>query len=240
MSRPRYWEIDCLRGLAVALMLVSNFLFDLFFFTGRTQFESQTADWCARLIAGLFILLAGVSLTLSRARGANFLAFLCRGLSLIGLGLLISLATWMVAGDQMVVFGVLHLIGLGTILAWPLLDRPWTSLGAAIAILLLTSPIRRTLLVHPWFLWLGLRTPDFASVDYTPLIPWLGPLLLGLFLGQRLYPGGKRRWPLDDSQKNRWPVRLLSLGGRHSLLIYLAHQPVFLAAILAYRRWVWV
>lgn len=240
MSGPRrYWEIDCLRGLAVGLMLVSNFLFDLFFFAGRRQCESAGLDWFARLVAGLFILVAGLSLTISRARGADFPHFLGRGLKLIGLGLLISLATWLVAGDQMVVFGVLHLIGLGTILAWPLLDHPWPSLGAGIAILLLTPFARRTLLVHPWFLWLGLRTPNFASVDYTPLIPWLGPLLLGIFLGQRLYPAGQRRWPLlGDAPPGR--LRLLAASGRHSLLIYLSHQPLFLSALFLARRWGWL
>ena len=146
----RRWEIDCLRGVAVSLMLISNFLFDLVYFAGLTQLQSDLLDWFARFVAGTFIALAGVSLTLSQPRpdsraaspvhalpdsvqspAGGFAKVLRRGLSLMGLGVVVSGATWLVAGNQMVIFGVLHLIGAGRILAYPFLGHPRLSLWLA-------------------------------------------------------------------------------------------------------------
>jgi uncharacterized membrane protein len=248
-ARVRRWEIDCLRGLAVLLMLISNFLFDLVYFAGLTWLQSPAMDLFARLVAGTFIFLAGVSLTLSQARpvpdgkgtvppprGKGLAKVLRRGLTLMGLGCVVTGATWFAAGDQLVIFGVLHLIGAGLILAYPLLGRPRQSLtlGCVVwALVLFTSGVE---LDHPWFLWLGLKTPGFSSVDYAPLIPWFGPMLIGLSLGEWLYPGGQPRWPLPDLSRP-WPLAALAWSGRHSLIIYFVHQPLLLAGLALTRRW---
>lgn len=236
----RRWEIDCLRGVAAALMVVSNFLFDLFFFAGQSQLQSGFLDWFARFIAGFFITLAGISLTLSQSRpaaqAAGFTRYLLRGLKLLGLGVLISGATWFVAGDQLVLFGVLHLIGVGVILTYPVLKRPRLSLGLgllALAAGALTSQLR---IGVSWFLWLGLQPQNYSSVDYAPLLPWLGWMLIGVFLGHRLYSGGVPRRPLADYSQTK-PCRMLAWCGRRSLLIYLGHQPVLLAGLFLWRHW---
>lgn len=236
----RRWEIDCLRGAAVGLMLVSNFLFDLVFFVGNDQLQSSVLDWFARGVAGFFIVLAGLSLTLSQARPdsryVGFAKIFRRGMGLIGLGLVVTLATWYAAGDEMVIFGVLHLIGAGLILAYPFLRYPLISLAFGILIIALSLWTSQVRLDTPWLLWLGLQPDDFSSVDYAPLIPWFGPLLVGVFLGHTLYPGGERRWLVPDLSQ-RWPVRVLTWGGRHSLLIYFVHQPVFLGGLFLIRGW---
>jgi len=229
-----------LRGAAVVLMLVSNFLFDLVFFAGNEQLQSSALDWFARFVAGFFIVLAGLSLTLSQARPESryrgFARVFRRGLGLMGLGLVVTMATWFAAGDGLVIFGVLHLIGTGLILAYPFLGHPRSSLLAGIVLLagaFWTSQVR---LDTPWLLWLGLQPHDFASVDYAPLIPWLGPLLIGVWLGHTLYPGGERRWPIPEHWQ-RWPLPAFAWTGRHSLIIYFVHQPLFLAGLLLVRGW---
>lgn len=237
---PRRWEIDCLRGLAVGLMVVSNFLFDLIFFAGLDELQSGVLDWFARFIAGFFIVLAGVSLTLSRARvdsqALGFGKYLRRGLRLMGLGGVITLATWGVAGDQMVLFGVLHLIGASVILAYPFLGRQRLSLVGGCLVLAASAVTRQVRLDHPWLLWLGLQPHDYGSVDYAPLIPWFGFMLIGIFLGHTLYPGGQPRWHLSDwSRAGFSPV--LSWCGRRSLVIYFAHQPILMAGIALTRKW---
>ena len=232
----RRWEIDCLRGLAVSLMVVSNFLFDLLFFAGLSQFQSGGLDWFARFIAGFFIVLAGMSLTLSHARpdsrAAGFAKNLRRGLKLLGLGVVITGATRVAAGEQMVLFGVLHLIGAGVILAHPFLGRPRLSLSVGALVLAMGSITRPMRLGHPWLLWLGLQPHDYSSVDYAPLIPWFGFMLLG----HTLYPEGEPRWQLADGSR-WWPSRALAWCGRRSLLIYFVHQPVLLAGLALARRW---
>jgi uncharacterized membrane protein len=239
-GNARRWEIDCLRGVAVGLMVVSNFLFDLIFFAGQSQLQSGVLDWFARFIAGFFIVLAGISLTLSHARphskAVGFGKCLRRGLKLLGVGLLISGATWVAAGDQMVLFGVLHLIGAGVILAYPFLGRPRLSLVVGLLVLAVAPFTSELRIGGPWFLWLGLQPHDFSSVDYAPLIPWFGVMLIGVFLGQVVYPSGKARWQMADYSHSGL-CRTLSWCGQRSLLIYLGHQPVLLAAIALTVKW---
>ena len=73
---------------------------------------------------------------------------------------------------------------------------------------------------HLWIL--GLRTADFVSADYFPLLPWIFIFLFGASLGGRI-------------KERRLPERFYGLAcppleavGRHSLLIYLLHQPVLM------------
>lgn len=67
--------------------------------------------------------------------------------------------------------------------------------------------------------------------DYYPLVPWFGFALLGIWAGWRLYPGRTRRFTLPDLAHVA-PIRALSFLGRHSLVIYLVHQPVLLALLI--------
>ncbi len=235
----RRWEIDCLRGVAVGLMVVSNFLFDLFFFAGQTQLQSGALDWFARFIAGFFITLAGVSLTLSHSRldsqAAGFGKYLRRGLNLLGLGLVISGVTWFAAGEQLVLFGVLHLIGAGIILAYPFMGRPWLSLVVGLLVLGAGPVVSQLRIGVPWFLWLGLQAQGFRSVDYAPLIPWFGFMLVGIFFGHLAYPGGEARWQMVDYSSSVLG-RILSWCGRRSLLVYFAHQPILLTGIVLFQK----
>ena len=248
-SLARRWEIDCLRGVAAVLMVISNFLFDLSFFAGLDLLQSDFLGWFARGVAGAFIFLAGVSLTLSRARQGTrtsdfvhstflggFGKSLRRGLKLMGLGLVVTGVTRLAVGEQMVLFGVLHLIGAGIILAYPFLGRPRLSLVIGVLLLAVAPLTSRVRLGHPWLLWLGLQPHDFSSVDYAPLIPWFGVMLIGVFLGHLFYPGGQPRWPGPDFSRLRL-VRALAGCGRHTLLIYFGHQPILMAGIVLSRKW---
>ena len=65
----RYWEIDFLRGSAVVVMVGFHFVFDLNFLrTYRIQVYSGWLEWFAYSIGTIFLLLVGVSLTISYRR----------------------------------------------------------------------------------------------------------------------------------------------------------------------------
>ena len=76
-----------------------------------------------------------------------------------------------------------------------------------------------------WLLPLGLLWPIFASYDYFPLIPWFGVFLAGAALGKTVYAPGKSlllRPPRET---------FINFAGRHSLLIYVVHQPVIMGIL---------
>jgi len=214
----RFWEIDFTRGTALVMMLASNFITDLQFFTNYSNF-AQFWWWFARIIAFIFIFLVGLSLNISYARAkqegkANFSKFLKRGLFILALGLLITVVTYFAIPQAYIRFGVLHLIGLSIILAYPFLN--WKK-GIALWIGL-------SLIV----IGLLLPAPSFSSVDYFPLLPWFGVVLLGLYFGKLLYKNGERTFKLDLDFKKINPICFL---GRNTLWIYLIHQPIFIAIL---------
>ncbi len=235
-ENTRLWEVDAVRGLAVVAMVVSNFLFDLYFFVGLPVSPQGKAGWLARGTAGTFLVLVGVSLVLSHGRrpAAPLFRLLRRSAGLVGLGMLVSLATWFAAGDQLVIFGILHCIGVSILVARPLVTRPWTATAIGAALLAAGPLVGRLHPATPLLIPLGMAPADFASVDYVPLIPWSGLVLLGIGLGNLLYQRGRRRYRLPDWSDRRL-LRGLVVLGRHSLIIYFVHQPVLLALL-----WCWL
>jgi uncharacterized membrane protein len=218
-------------------MILYHFSYDLAYF-GLFDvgfFRSGIGLNAARLIGGTFIFLAGLSLTLSyrraeasRSSGRGlFWKYLGRGLRIFAYGLAITFLTWMFLPKEMIVFGILHLIGASIILAYPFLGLklPNVALGAAC--------IATGLYLHgfhnSWLVWLGTR-PNFFMLDYWPIFPWFGVILLGVFAGNALYGDGRKR---EASPSLRPPaVRPLAFLGRHSLLVYLVHQPILVTALI--------
>ncbi len=225
----RFWEIDALRGLAVILMIIFNYSFTLRFLEIYTVNAGWQYWWLfPRIIAGMFIFLVGVSLSLSYNRKRNYIHFLKRGAFIFSLGMLATLATWLYIGKGFVVFGILHLIGLSVILA-PFFFR-FGKLNAIISLVIFIFGFYINSLPSEnyWLLWLGFVPSDFYSVDYFPLLPWFGLVLIGFGVGNRLYSKSKRMFKINDYSNNFF-IKKLSFLGRHSLMIYVLHQPVLLA-----------
>ncbi|MDI3548951.1 MAG: hypothetical protein PWQ15_53 [Methanobacterium sp.] len=234
----RFWEIDVLRGLAIVMMVTYHFLFDISFF-GVYPLNVSTGIlwWLARLTAFVFLFLVGVSLVLSHSRaelkGQNlegrgfFFKYLKRGVKIFLLGILISMVTWIFIPQEFIVFGVLHFIGIAIILEYPFLNKKYLNLALGIFFIILGLILAQFTVNYPWLLWLGMKPVEFVTVDYFPLLPWLGVVSLGLFAGQTLYQGYKRKFHLPDCSKNPF-ILSFSFLGRHSLLIYLLHQPLII------------
>lgn len=237
-SPARYGELDALRGAAVLMMIVSNFMLDLWHVGFLSELPAERF-WAvfARLTAGLFVLIAGAALTLSHARtpGSGFGKYARRGAGIFCLGMLVTAVTFAASPENYVIFGVLHLIGAGVVLSYPFLRFRLPALVPGVAIIAAWfAVVRSARLRSPALLWLGLRTEEFRSLDYTPLFPWFGVMLLGLACGRFVFPGGFRKYRSDRA--NGTPaLRLLGYAGRHSLLIYLLHQPLLLLLLYGIR-----
>ena len=238
-ARPRLWEIDTIRGLAVILMVFYHLVFDLSFL-GVYRGDMYDLPWqlFARSIGTTFILVMGLSLTLRYHRlrpGLDrrqlFAVYLRRGAGLLAWGMVITAVTYFAVGRRFVVFGILHLLGVSVVLAFPFLRSRWASLTGGVLALALGVYLGGLRVLHPWLLWLGVPQARRGMVDYYPILPWFGFALLGVFVGLTLYPRGVRRFSLPDLSRAA-PVRALGYLGKHSLLIYLVHQPVLLGVLI--------
>lgn len=237
-TAERLWPLDTLRGAAIAGMVAYHFLWDLSFF-GLYPSDVTRGAWqvVARAGGSVFLLLVGLSMNLTAARrppDACVRQWRGRGLKLWGWALLISLVTRRALGESFVRFGILHLIGTALLLA-PLLWR-WRHLSGALGVALVAGglAVRLISVDTPWLIPLGVTPGGFESVDYWPVLPWLGVVALGLHLGQRLglrwqlLPPDLRRALYLPSSPPGW-ARPVCWLGRHSLLVYVVHQPLLLA-----------
>ncbi|MDD1689815.1 MAG: DUF1624 domain-containing protein [Methanoregula sp.] len=237
-ASSRLWEIDSARGIAILMMIIFHTVFDLSFFA-LSPVDVATGFWryFAYATAALFLLIVGISLVVSHARAVEKVAgfslakkFFIRGAGIFALGLLVTFATWFYLHEGYVIFGILHLIGISVMLS-PLFFR-FGKLNVLLGLACIPAGWVISGLSGPAFLLpLGIMPASFTSVDYTPLLPWFGVVLIGLGLGAYLYAGGVRQFslqPLPDGI-----VTPLSFLGRHSLLIYLVHQPVIILLLAA-------
>lgn len=237
----RLWEVDTLRGVAIVLMLIYHFTWDLVYFgLYQANLLAGPWQWFARGIATIFIFVMGISLTLSDTRERqrqgqfpSFKKYLWRGGKIFALGLLVTVGTYFFIGRGFVIFGILHLLGLSIILAYPFLrSSRWVSLVGGLVIIAAGIYVDTWVVSYPWLIWLGVKQAGIYMVDYYPVLPWFGLSLLGIFAGYSLYPQGVRRFALPNLA-GLPPVRGLRFLGRHSLLIYVIHQPILIGLLVA-------
>lgn len=239
-ARNRLWEVDSLRGVAIVMMVIFHLMWDLWFFRVLPNVVLWAGFWkyFQRTTASLFIVLVGVSLTISynralrkgEAGGALYRKFLLRGLRIFAWGVVFSIAA-QVAGTGYVHFGVLHLIGFSIAAAYPFLRLRWVNLALWLLFVAIGGWVQDVRVDTVWLVWLGLEPQGYAPVDYFPIFPWFGVVLLGIFLGNLLYPAGQRRFSLPNLSELP-PFNALEFLGRHSLFIYLIHQPLLIAILV--------
>ena len=128
-------------------------------------------------------------------------------------------------------FGILHCLGV-CMLLWPLVKKlpVWAlaALGAVIAGVGLWT-LFHTFPIGNWLIPLGFAPETFRSSDYFPLLPYLGFFLRGAVLGRLLYA---KKESLLPQWENIWVFRALRWCGRHSLILYLLHQPLLMLLFL--------
>jgi uncharacterized membrane protein len=232
MQQPRFALIDAARGVAIVAMVVYHATWDL----GPDLYGLISLNaainpaWVvfARLIAGSFLFIVGVSLVLAHRRGVRVRPFLRRLAIIAGAALLITVATRIVIPEAYVRFGILHGIAAASVIGLAFVRAPiWLTVLAAAAAF--AAP---PLLANPAFngaalLWLGLGTSVPAMIDYVPVLPWVGPTLLGIAATRVVLSRG-----LDQRLAGWAPSTRIGRGlitaGRWSLAIYLIHQPLLI------------
>ncbi|WP_459937686.1 heparan-alpha-glucosaminide N-acetyltransferase [Desulfonatronum parangueonense] len=222
--------LDMFRGSAVLLMLVYHFCFDLQYF-GIVRFNFQSDPfWLifrAVIVSG-FVLAVGVSLALSTRNGLKPWRFVRRQAILGAAAAMVSLSTYLLFPATWVVFGILHFIFVGRMLALFFLRFHAMNLLFALLFLLAGLFLEHPVFNHPWLHWLGMMTHKPFTEDYVPVLPWFGVLLLGIPLGKMIAQGR-----LSIQSVSRLPSVLAPVSwlGRNSLAVYLLHQPLFMGIL---------
>lgn len=228
MQKTRIWELDAIRGFCILCVIVIHFVFDLQYFVGLDLQLPALYLFIQNNGGVLFILVSGICATLgSRSFRRGTIVF-CSGLliSLVTYGMI---ALGMAGKDAVILFGILHFLGFAMMI-YPLLKKfPTVLLAPLGAVMIVTGYIllRRSFDTPGYLHWLfvfGIRYPGFAAGDYFPLLPYLGWFMEGIVLGRTLYKEKKTLFPRVNARIA--PLRFFQACGRHSLLIYLVHQPL--------------
>lgn len=210
--RQRYAGLDSLRGLAVFLMLIFHFAYDLWLF-GHIQTPMNIGFWYAlpRLIVFIFLWCVGASLEITHAKEIKWPSFWKRWFKLMGIALIISGVTYFTFPRSWIYFGTIHCIATVSLLALPFFFYRWARIPVFFAILM------GQYLLNYDIVWMS-RFIEHQSMDFIPAYPWFWVVLLGMMTGP---------WLLT-----RWqpaPNPILEFLGRHALKIYLVHQALFYA-----------
>jgi uncharacterized membrane protein len=235
MRRSRRWPlVDMARGAAILAMISYHFCFDLAFNGWLAADFVHDARWIAfrSAILGSFLFIAGFSLALAGAGGQSTTRFLKR-VALIGAAAgLVSLGSYLMFPASYIYFGVLHAIAVMSLLARPALRLGRALALAGVAVLLLGTTVQHPFFDQPALHWIGLMTFKPRTEDYVPLFPWFGMMLLGAAAGVQAARGSRRA----TVEAVPGPPSHLAWLGRHSLAVYLVHQPILLGAMVLVRH----
>ena len=239
--KTRLHFLDALRGFLLVEMIAYHGLWNLCHLYGvRLPWYTGTAGYVwQQSICWLFILLAGFCFGLGRNHWK-------RGGMIFAGGLIVSLVTHLCMPASSITFGILTFTGSAVLLT-ALVEKGVKKVPAVPGLLassmifcLLRNVGRGSLgfesmtlgrIPAGWYrdlltAYLGFPPDSFRSSDYFPLIPWLFLFFCGYFLFRILRSRG---W--DARLLSRGNVPVLNVLGRHSLIVYLLHQPILYAAM---------
>lgn len=231
--------LDELRGLAILLMIIYHAFFTIGYLYNIPLGQKLLVFFepAEPFFAGLFIFICGISCHLSHNNWK-------RGGILLVIALGITAVLWIFMRDEIILFGILHFLSFAILLyalVRPLFDKisPFVGLLVCVILLIVTWwvpayegsffgirglfewPLPQTLTTNPWLYPLGFSYIDCS--DYFPILPWIFCFFAGSFCGVWVKEG---RVPSFAYSKH---VPAIAFVGRHTLLIYVVHQPIIYA-----------
>lgn len=214
--------VDAVRGLAIVLMVIFHFCYDLRYFGYVDWNIPNGPNWrpFRYVILTLFISTVGVSLVLAHGKAIRWKHFAKRFVWLLVAALGISIMSLFVFPNSWIYFGILHFIALASAIGLIFLKMP-----------IIACVVGASIIVGYWIGVLPVYWPfhyisevlPANTEDYAPIFPWLGVALLAIGLAG-LVP--IKKIDIPPLKSATW----LAFLGRHGLIIYVAHQPILFGA----------
>lgn len=242
-DKRRICMLDELRGIAIIAMIIYHTLYSMaFIFKLNFSYDLlRHAQKFQPFIPILFISLCGIVCSFSHNN-------MKRGIKIFAIAIAITIVTAVFMPSATIIFGILHFLGIALLLyslteKW--LDKIPALIGAILNLILFIifynipcypdgyigfKPLfyfelpSQLYSYYPLFI-IGLPTSNFSSGDYFPLIPNIFLFLLGIYIGKAI----KEKGLPEFMYKRLCPP--LDFLGRHSLLIYIVHQPVIIGIL---------
>lgn len=231
INAPRYSVLDILRGISIISMVLYHTMWDIcnIFNKNIIWFKGNLGYAWQQSICITFIFLSGFCFSLSKhkfKRGA--FVFLCGGI--------ITAVTLIFMPENQVIFGILTFIGSAMLLlalAEPIFKRINSVVGFSLGLLLFIAfknvmygdmifaiELPSALYKNLFTAYLGFPPRSFWSTDYFGILPWFFLFVAGYFAFKFM----REKNLLKFLSKIKCPP--IEFIGRHSIIIYMAHQPV--------------
>lgn len=214
--------IDYWKSFAIFAMIIYHFIFDLNFFNLLKIDLSLPLIRFIQLFSGLsFILISGLLFSYNFSTKFPTKRFIV--LSLVAF--LISITTWIYPNQSYIKFGIIHFLALSTLIGYFTQNLPQTNKLILGSLIILLGFYFQTISTNlPFLFFLNILTPDFSSLDFYPFFPFFGIFLLGQYLSSKLFLFNFLNFLPRNS--------IFEKISKHSLLIYLLHQPLLIFLIL--------
>ena len=231
IRQPRLFALDALRVFAIVMMIVYHFIYDLKYF-GYVDWNTPNGQnfqyWRTAIVFG-FVFAMGLSMGIAHGRERKLRAFSIRLGQILACALLITLVSFFMFPESWIYFGILHFMWLASLLTFTLVGKPWIAMGIGVAIVF-----------SFWMGWVPYGWP-FTLIpnrlpyteDFASPFPWLGVALIGLSLGAQLTKNQSLTARLSGWKIDGAVGKTVSFAGKRSLSIYMLHQPVLFALIIA-------
>ncbi|WP_353368930.1 heparan-alpha-glucosaminide N-acetyltransferase [Aliiglaciecola sp. NS0011-25] len=220
-ASKRIYTVDLMRFFAIVLMVVFHFIYDLKFFGWVPSTIPDGHGWreFRYVILTLFFLCVGFSLAAVHGSGFKQKHFIKRFIQLLLASAAVTISSLIMAPNNWIFFGVLHFIAIASVICVPLARFPYAALFAGVIIIAAFNlgwvssiwpfqPIRHLL-------------PGYTN-DYVGLFPWTGVVFIGIWLCYQ-------QWFLNDPAHRFARSKIVLFASKHSLIIYLIHQPIMFA-----------
>jgi len=219
-------------------MILFHFSFDLNNFHYINIDIKHGLEWhyFRYIIVTMFVFSAGISLYLANQTGIDFIKLKRRVLTLLAASLLVTIGSYSQFPSSWIYFGILHFFLFASIFGLIFIKFPKLSFLVGLSIVL--GYIFGVLHMH--WLYALLQEPLHLPVRYTEdlanIIPWFGVFLLGVsFANSRLLNKIFNNIFFNSQNKIN---KSFSFLGKHSLLIYLVHQPLFFGVFLLIKHFI--